>query len=425
MSRAARLLWGLFVPVVLLAGMLELSGNATIARPLRRFFAAVQQTDSWRPMRIAEDYVDGNHDRPVYEEMLTVRNVKFQYPMSSLLFTRHLSLGWLNGLSWFSVIVVMVAIWWILRRTGTGTPLEFRHDDPAVGLALIGLTLSFYPVIEAYSLGQIQAWVTALLALAILAWVSGREDLAGVAVGLACLLKPTYGIFVIWAAVRRQTRFLVPLVGVVLLGTFAALVAYRWSDNVDYLTALRVMSRGGEAFYPNQSFNGFLNRLLGTANSLVFDRYAFAPYNPVVYAGTLIAFVSLVGLALWLPARRGAAGTALDFSILLLTITVTSPIAWVHHYGVVLPMLAATAPAILLGRPWGRLTAPMLALAYVALSQAFGPLDRAAGVLFGIPQSYVFAGALTILFLLYGSLGSRQPLPVPAAQPASGTASTP
>src|SRR5260221_1931807 len=330
---------------------------------MRRFFAAVQQTDSWRPMRLAEEYVGGGHDRPVYGEMLSARGVKFQYPMSSLLLTRHLNLSWLNGLSWFSVIVVIVAIWRILRRTGAGTPLEFRHDDPAVGLALIGLTLSFYPVVVAYSLGQIQAWVTALLALAVLAWVSERDDLAGVAVGMACLLKPTYGVFVVWAAVRRRTRFLVPPLGVALLGTLAALVAYGWPDNVDYLTALRIMSRGGEAFYPNQSFNGFLNRLMGTADSLVFDRHAFAPYHPLVYAGTLTASVALVGLAWWLRARRGAAGTALDFSILLLTVTVTSPIAWVHHYGVLLPILAATAPVILTTRPWGRLTAPLLGVA--------------------------------------------------------------
>ena len=222
---------------MVLAGVLQVSGGATIARPLRRFLAAEQQNDSWRPMRLAEDYVSAIHDRPVYDEMLNARGVKFQYPMSSLLFTRHLNPSWLNWLSWFSVIVVIVATWRILRRTGAATPLEFRHDDPAVGLALIGLALTFYPLVEAYSLGQIQAWITALLALGVLAWVGGREDLAGVAVGVACLLKPTYGVFVVWAAVRRRTRFLVPLVGVIVLGTFAALVAYRWLDNADYLTA--------------------------------------------------------------------------------------------------------------------------------------------------------------------------------------------
>ena len=414
MSRAARALWGLFLLTVLLAVVFQATGGDTIVKPLRRFFAAVQQTDSWRPMRLAEEYVSASHDRPVYGQMLT-SGVKFQYPMSSLLFTRHLNLSWLNGLSWFCVIVVIVAIWRTLRRTGTGTPLEFSYDDPAVGLALIGLALTFYPLIMSYALGQVQAWITALLSLALLAWISGREDLAGVAVGVVCLLKPTYAIVMLWAVVRRRSRFLVPLAGVVLLGTLAALVAYGWSDSVDYLTALRIMSRGGEAFYPNQSVNGLLNRAMGTANSLQFSRYAFAPYHPVVYVGTLLAFVALVGLALWMPARRGAAGTSLDFSILLLTITLTSPIAWIHHYGVLLPILAATAPAILTKRPWGPPTGLLLGVAYIAVSQPVPPLDRAAGVLFGIPQSYPLAGALTILCLLYASLRPTRPLPARGA----------
>ena len=425
MSRAARLLWGLFIlDAMLLTIALRATGGDTIIRPARKFFSAVQQTDSWRPMRLAQEYLDAGHDRPVYQEMLSNREVKFQYPLSSLLITRHLNPSWLNGISWFSVIVVIAAVWRILRRTAAGTPLEFRHDDPAVGLALIGLSLSFYPLIEAYSLGQIQAWITALLALALVAWVSGREDLAGVAVGMACLFKPTYAMFIVWAAVRRRTRFLVPLAGVLVLGTLAALVAYGWSDNVDYLHALRIMGRGGEAFHPNQSVNGLLNRLLANGNSLTFDRHAFAPYHPVVYVGTVVAFVALMGLALWLPVRRGALGTAADFSIFLLTITISSPIAWVHHYGVLLPILAVTAPMILSRRPIGRMTAPLLAVAYVAVSQCVGPLDSTAGlVFFALPQSYVLAGALTILSLVYGSLRPTRPLPVHVAQPASGTAS--
>lgn len=404
MSRAARILWLLFIiDVFCITAALEITGRDTIARPARRFFAAVQQTDSWRPMKIADSYLSAPHERPVYDELLNGRGVKFQYPLSSLLFTRNLDLSWLNGVSWFAIVVTIVCVWRILRRTGTGTPLEFRSDDPAVGLALIGLSLGFYPVMEAYSLGQVQAWITALLALAILAWVGGREELAGVAVGVACLFKPTYALLAVWAALRRRVRFLVPLAGVLVLGTLAALVAYGIPENVDYLRALRIMSRGGEAFYPNQSVNGFLNRLLGNGNSLVFDRYAFAPYHPAVYAGTIVAFVALLGLALWIPRRRGGAGGTLDFCAFLLTLTMTSPIGWVHHYGVVLPLLAATAPAMLARRPWGRLTGPVLAVAYTLVSQFIAPLTEA--VRFGgIGQSYVLAGAAAILVLLYATL---------------------
>jgi hypothetical protein len=424
---AATALWLLFVVTCGLMITLDAFGGESAARPLRRFFAAEQQTDSWRPMTQAAQYVSVPHQRPVYEEMLESRKVKFQYPLSSLLFTRNLDLPWLNRLSWFAVIVVIVCLWPILRRAGTGTPLEFRRDDPAVGLATIGLALTFYPLTVSYALGQLQVWITALFALALLAWFRSREELAGVAVGIACLLKPTYGLFVVWALLRRRFHFLVPMLGVIVLGTILSIVVFGFADNLDYVRALRIMSRGGEVFAPNQSVNGFLNRLFDTGDSLRFNRYEFAPYHPAVYAGTLIGFVALVALALWAPHRRGAAVTA-DFSLFLLAITITSPIAWIHHYGVVLPLLAATAPAILASRPWGRATGPALAAAFLLIGQHITPLSTWT-VLRGITQSYSLAGGLVVLVLLFGAVrrpvaaprvpGDSGPAPAPPGRPAS------
>ena len=63
--------------------------------------------DKLRPMRLAEEYLTHAHDHPVYQEMLTVRGVKFQYPLSSLIFTRHLTDSWLNVISWFSIVIVI------------------------------------------------------------------------------------------------------------------------------------------------------------------------------------------------------------------------------------------------------------------------------------------------------------------------------
>ena len=416
MSAAARRLWLVFLmDALLLTVALLLAGasdNETIVRPVRRFLAGEQQTDSWRPMDLAKQYLTHPHERPVYEELLKSRGVKFQYPLSSLLFTRHLSLDTLNVVSWVSIVLVVAVVWLILRRTGTGTPLEFGAGDPTVGLALIGLTLTFSPLMEAYALGQIQAWINAALALATLAWLTRREDLAGVAIGFACLLKPTYLLLGVWGLVRRKTRFVVPMAAMVVLGTLAALVAYGIADNVDYLNALREIGQRGEVFYPNQSFNGLLNRLFENGDSLKFDRYAFAPFHPVVYAGTLAAFLTLIPLALWLPRRSADAGSVTDFWIFLLTITITSPVAWTHHYGAVVVLFAAAAPRLLMTKPFGRATAPVLLLCYVAVSQSLALTNRLAGTGLGVVQSYVFAAAVVLLALMYRSLFVR-------AQPAA------
>ena len=410
-SRAAFTLWLLFIfDAVLLTAFLQVmgaSGRATIARPIRRFLAATQEWDSWRVMQAAQEYLTTPHDRPVYDAMLNAKGIKFQYPLSSLLLTRHFSFASLNVISWFSIVIVVVAVWLILRRSSTGTPLEFRRGDTLAGLAIVGVSLSFFPLMEAYSLGQIQAWINALLALAILAWLTKREDLAGVAVGLACLMKPTYLLFGVWAVVRRQTRFLLPMAGVVFLGTLAAIAAYSLADNLDYLHALRTMGGRGEAFYPNQSVNGVLNRLLGNGDSLKFDRSAFAPFHPIVAVGTVAFFAVCMSLAIWIPARLRAAGRTGDFAIALLTITMTSPIAWTHHYGVLLPILAATAPSMLAGKPLGRWTGAVLAACYVLASQSIPFTNRLAGTPFGILQSYLFVSSLVILAMIYGSLSPQ------------------
>ena len=179
------------------------------------------------------------------------------------------------------------------------------------------------------------------------------------------------------------------------------------ADNVDYLRALRKISRQGETFYPNQSFNGFLNRLVGNGDSLKFDRLSFAPFHPMVYAGTMAAFVTLMGLALWLPKRLRGAGGIADFSIVMLTITMTSPVAWTHHYGILVPIFAATAPTMLVSRPLGRWTGALLFLCYIAASQTLLVSNRLAGTPLGVLQSYLLIACLVFLAILYSSLRIR------------------
>src|SRR5262245_10631945 len=114
MSRSAKILWLLFaIDVVLVSGGLQAAGQVTIVRPLRRFVLSIQQQDSWRPMKMADEYLSAPHDRPVYDEMLSERGVKFQYPLSSLLFTRRLGFPALNRLSQLAVIVVIACVWGI------------------------------------------------------------------------------------------------------------------------------------------------------------------------------------------------------------------------------------------------------------------------------------------------------------------------
>ena len=49
---------------------------------------------------------------------------------------------------------------------------------------VLALALTFYPLVKAYTLGQIQNWLNGLFALALWFWVSGRKVPSGILIAL-------------------------------------------------------------------------------------------------------------------------------------------------------------------------------------------------------------------------------------------------
>ncbi len=84
-----------------------------------------------------------------------------------------------------------------------------------------------------------------------------------------------------------------------------------------------------------------------------------------------------------------------------------SPIAWEHHYGILLPIFALFAPLCLAQRPFGRCSGWYLLSAFFLTSQRLDLTNRLADTHLNILQSYLFFGALLMLGMLY-----RQTRPV-------------
>jgi hypothetical protein len=188
-------------------------------------------------------------------------------------------------------------------------------------------------------------------------------------------------------------------------GLALAIGEYGLANHVDYLEGLSYLARHGEAFYPNQSVNGLMNRLWsledpGRYNNLDWREHSFPPYNPWVHATTLATSAILVA-ACFLRRRREVG--AVDVCIVLLTATLASPIAWEHHYGILLPIYAVLLPAVL------REPAPATKL-FVLL----------AATPYNVAQSYLFFGAIAVLVLLYGVRGRPEELANPASAGSEG-----
>jgi len=400
--------------------------------------------DSWGAMKDALDYLAHPGTLPLYSEIFFVREIRFQYPPSSLFaLAGMLSLGGpdhvrtneyrefpyptLNDLIGLAFILMTAGASAALLEIGLRRQNLLANERPLLVAARVAivlvLTLTFYPVAKAFTLGQIQVWINGFCALALLAWVIGAKAASGLLIGLACLIKPHYGVFVLWGALRGEWRFTVASALTIAVGLAAAIAAYGWVNHADYLRVLSFLSQHGEAYYPNQSVNGLLNRVMSVFDpvaykNLEFFEGDFPPFNPWIFGATLATSLLILAAALLRTGTAGDPDRKLDFSIMALSATMASPIAWEHHYGVMLPVFAVLLVASL-GHP-RRLV--WLGISYVLISNYISATQLLAPTLWNVAQSYGFIAALAVLVMLHCSKPGwqlRDPVSRPGAKAAT------
>jgi hypothetical protein len=281
-------------------------------------------------------------------------------------------------------------------------------------------TLVFYPVVRAHALGQIQLWIDLAFTLAVICWMLDRRLLAGALVGLACLVKPQLGLILIWALLWREWRF---AAGAVLVGAPAGLISllrYGLHDHLAYLQVLSFLSRRGESFFANNSVNGIANWYLSGQDSLTWHDAAFAPYLPGVHLATLAASAIFAALMLLPPLfARSRRATVGDLAVAAICTVVSSPVAWEHHYGLLLPLFLVALRARPAAHP---AYVGALALAWT-LTANFIPFSSllAATPLTALQANFFF-GALLLLGLFYAAPLTAKPAPAFADRPLAETA---
>jgi alpha-1,2-mannosyltransferase len=366
--------------------------------------------DSWRQMAAGLDYLSSPHERTLYAEVFFAQKNKFQYPPTSLLFLE--PLRWLpypkmvvaaNLISWLATIAGAFLLGLILMRGLPRPPGEDRfspREKAVLLIAALGFTLTFYPLLKSFEVGQVQTWLYFLFVLALWFWLSGKKFLSGALIGLICLVKPQLGLFALWGLLRRERRFAAGLVSTAGIVGLISLALFGWANHLDYLRALSYMGKHGESYYTNQSVNGLVNRLLFNGTILHGNPRAFAPYNVWVFVLTLATTAVLIAVALFWKRGRDCAARNEDFLTAAVAFTMASPIAWEHHYSILLPVFAAALPAVL--APRGRRGMIWVLAAAFALSANIYPfVNSLANTRFNFLLSALFFGALALLVLLY------------------------
>ena len=86
---------------------------------------------------------------------------------------------------------------------------------------------------------------------------------------------------------------------------------------------------------------------------------------------------------------------------MIVSATIASPIAWTHHYAVLLPLFALALPAALEIERGRRALLLLMAASFLLIADTWRAVNQLAETPFNFLQSYVLFGGLVFLGILY------------------------
>jgi hypothetical protein len=295
---------------------------------------------------------------------------------------------------WAGLAAVVATAWclgrWVLPDSVGGIPARV-----AIAFAMLA---TMAPTHIALRHGQTTPFVAALLALYLAAVTRGRLATAGVALGLACLVKfPPLALLGL-EAVRGRRRSVIACLATIVLAVAISLAAFGPGPHAAYERGIAEQAGQVMAAHNNQSIAAVATRWLGEARN---QDWTPRPLGTAARVASELAAVGLLALVAWglFPAKRLLAYEA---TVVLALGIVVLPVAWDHYVLMVAPALVAMA-GWLAARD-GRSRAPLLAMTVAGYALLALPTpgrwidaDTPSGPATALILSHVFVGLLVVL----------------------------
>lgn len=370
--------------------------------------------DSWYPMSRAIEHLHGPKASESLYDLFFVDHIKFQYPPTALLPFDFLSS--LGIRTFFALNLInaglLIATGWVFaqftkRLLGT---VKWQEFEVPIGPIAFILSVRFYPENLAFQIGQIQLFLGLLFLLACWACVTGRFGWAGCLIGVAATVKPQFAPLALLALWRRQWNMFAGIVGVGVVSLALSVALFGWRAHFDYLSVLKFLSEHGEHQHLNQSINGLLLRWLYSGPSLDRDpnglipQSAFPPFIETVYISTLVSTIVMLAIPFFVKNKSDdRISRLLAFCCGSVLFTMASPIAWVHHYNILLPVYVVALRAGIdrwngSAACWALLG--MLMLSFLLVGYPLVSANSSTDWSLNILQSHVLIGALGLVGIL-------------------------
>jgi hypothetical protein len=286
----------------------------------------------------------------------------------------------------------------------------FRGLRPSLGLSALFVLhyLAFYPLAQAVQLTQAGLWIWFGFVLGAFLLQRGHLTLGGIALGLGVSIKPHLVLVPVLLALVRGVPLRFVTASAVTVGVAGVTsIAYAgWADSWKYVTETLPHLSAGYAYFPNQSVNGLLHRLVGVEDPAVFNlalERGWIKAASAVFALAVLVTTTLVLRSTWRPTEEPMA-VRNDLAVHRLGIVATaavlaSPVCWMHHF------VLLTLPFVTLARRLLRSGARPRALAFgwfvsLALVGWFFDGRHLSGFPWAFLTGLEFYGAVGLLVIL-------------------------
>jgi hypothetical protein len=187
------------------------------------------------------------------------------------------------------------------------------------------LFLGFAPFWETIHIGQINIFVMLCLYLMFYGFEQNQSILSGVFLALAVVLKTSPAIFIFYYLILRKFKILISCFIALIILSLIPIIQFSPSVFTDFLAILPELSSEIHPTSYNQSVLSLSFR--------TFTLFGLEGIEAVLIIGHKIVMLCAFGTVLFLALKNSSTKMAnlWTFTLLLLTMTLFSPLVWYHH----------------------------------------------------------------------------------------------